>query len=58
MQQAASVNIIPNSAVGIFSLKQKEQRHKQLGYTDIEINIVTLKGFEGCVREKLPTKQL
>ncbi len=35
-QQAVSADIIPNSAVGIFSpkQKQKEQRHKQLGYTD------------------------
>jgi hypothetical protein len=33
-QQAVSADIIPNSAVGIFSQKQKEQRHKQLGNTD------------------------
>jgi hypothetical protein len=39
-QQAVSVDIIQNSAVGIFSPKQKEQRHKQLGYIDIEINIL------------------
>ncbi len=32
-QQAVSAGIIPNSAVGIFPPK-KEQRHKQLGYTD------------------------
>ncbi len=32
-QQAVSADIIPNSA-GIFSWKKKEQRHKQLGYTD------------------------
>jgi hypothetical protein len=29
-----SADIIPNSAVGIFPQKQKEQRNKQLGYTD------------------------
>ncbi len=29
-----SAEIIPNSALGIFPQKQKEQRHKQLGYTD------------------------
>jgi hypothetical protein len=35
-QQAVSVDIISNSAVGIFSTKiQKEQRHKQLGYTEV-----------------------
>jgi hypothetical protein len=33
-QQALSANIIPNSAVGIFSPKTEETRHKQLGYTD------------------------
>jgi hypothetical protein len=33
-QQAVSADIIPNSAVEIFSQKQREQRHKQLGYTD------------------------
>jgi hypothetical protein len=33
-QQAVSANIIPNSAVGIFSPKTEGQRHKQLGYTD------------------------
>jgi hypothetical protein len=33
-QQAVSASIIPNSVVGIFSQKQKEQRHKQLWYTD------------------------
>jgi hypothetical protein len=33
-QQAVSVDIIPNSAVGVFSQNQKEKRHKQLGYTD------------------------
>jgi hypothetical protein len=33
-QQAVSADIIPNSAVGIFSPKQNEQRDKQLGYTD------------------------
>jgi hypothetical protein len=33
-QQAVSADIIPNSAVEIFTEKQKEQRHKQLGYTD------------------------
>jgi hypothetical protein len=32
-QQAISADIIPNSAVGIFSEKQKDQRQKQLGYT-------------------------
>ncbi len=32
--QVVSADIIPNSAVGIFPQKQKEQRHKQLGYTD------------------------
>jgi hypothetical protein len=31
-QQAASAGIIPNSAVKIFSQKQKEPRQKQLGY--------------------------
>jgi hypothetical protein len=34
-QQAVSVDIIQNSAVGISSTKQKE-----LGYIDIEINIL------------------
>jgi hypothetical protein len=33
-QQAVSADIISNSAVGIFSQKQKEQRRKQLGHTD------------------------
>ena len=33
-QQAVSADIIPNSAVEYFPQKQKEQRHKQLGYTD------------------------
>ncbi len=33
-QQAVSADIIPNTAVGIDSPKKKEQRHKQLGYTD------------------------
>jgi hypothetical protein len=33
-QQAVSADIIANAAVGIFPQKQKEQRHKQLGYTD------------------------
>jgi hypothetical protein len=33
-QQAVSADIIPNSVDAIFSQKQKEQRHKQLGYTD------------------------
>jgi hypothetical protein len=32
--QVVSADIIPNSAVGIFPQKQKEQRHKQQGYTD------------------------
>ena len=31
-QEAVSANIIPNSAVGLFPQKQKEQRTKQLGY--------------------------
>jgi hypothetical protein len=31
-QQAVSADIIPNSVVGIFSPKQKEQRQKQFGY--------------------------
>jgi hypothetical protein len=57
-QQAVFADIIRNSAVGIFFPKQKEQRHKQLGYVDIEINILTPKGFEGCVRVKLATEQL
>jgi hypothetical protein len=30
-QQAVSADIIPNSAVGIFSPKTEEQKHKQLG---------------------------
>jgi hypothetical protein len=34
-QQAVSAEIIPNLAVGYFLQKQKEQRHKQLGYTDM-----------------------
>jgi hypothetical protein len=34
-----------------FPQKQKEQRHKQLGYTIIEINIFNPKIFEGCVCE-------
>jgi hypothetical protein len=29
-RQAVSADVIPNSAVGIFSPKQKEQRQKQL----------------------------
>jgi hypothetical protein len=33
-QQAVSADIIPNSAVGIFSPKTEEKRHKQQGYTD------------------------
>jgi hypothetical protein len=33
-EQAVSADVISNSAVGIFSLKQKEQRHRQLGFTD------------------------
>jgi hypothetical protein len=33
-QQAVSANIIPHSAVGIFSPKTAGTRHKQLGYTD------------------------
>jgi hypothetical protein len=33
-QQAISADIIPNLAVGIFSQKEKEQKHNQLGYTD------------------------
>ncbi len=33
-QQAVSADIIPNSAVGIFASKQKEQRHTQPGHTD------------------------
>jgi hypothetical protein len=33
-QQAVSADIIPNSAVEIFSQKQREQRYKQLGYPD------------------------
>jgi hypothetical protein len=33
-QQALSADIIPNLAVGIFSPKEKEQKHKQQGYTD------------------------
>jgi hypothetical protein len=37
-QQAVSAEFIPNSAVGIFSQKQKEQRHKQVGYIDKLIN--------------------
>jgi hypothetical protein len=42
-QQALTANIIPNSAVGIFSPKQKEQRHKQLGYTDQLVTTQILK---------------
>jgi hypothetical protein len=34
VEQEVSAEIIPNSAGGIFSSKQKEQRHMQLGYTD------------------------
>ncbi len=34
-QQAVSADIIPNSAVEYFRQKNKEQRHKHLGYTDI-----------------------
>ncbi len=33
-QEAVSADIILNSLIGIFSPKEKEQRHKQLGYTD------------------------
>jgi hypothetical protein len=33
-QQEVSADIIPNSAIGIFPQKQKEQRHKQLEYID------------------------
>jgi hypothetical protein len=33
-KQAVSADIIPNSAIRIFSPKTEEQRHKQLGYTD------------------------
>jgi hypothetical protein len=33
-QQAVSADIISNSVVGIFPPKQKEQRHRQPGYTD------------------------
>ncbi len=40
-QQAVSADIIPNSAVGI--QKQKEQRHKQLGYTAYHTKFRSLK---------------
>ncbi len=53
--QGVSADIIPNSAVWIFSPKLKEQRHKQLGLIDIEMNIFTPKGFEGCQTETSPT---
>jgi len=33
-QQAVSADIILNSVVWIFPQKQKEQKHKQLGYTN------------------------
>jgi hypothetical protein len=46
---------IPSLAVGMFSPKTEGTRHKQLGYTDIEISIFTPKGFEGCVIVKLLT---
>jgi hypothetical protein len=41
-QQAVSADIISSSAVGIFSPKTEGTRHKQLGYTDNEINIFTM----------------
>jgi hypothetical protein len=54
-QQAVSAAIIRNTAVLIFSQKQKEQRHKkQLRLIDTEMNIFTPKGFQGCVRVKRP----
>jgi hypothetical protein len=42
-QQAVFADIIPNSAVGIFSQKQEEQRHKQPGYTDKLVKFRSLK---------------
>jgi hypothetical protein len=40
-QQEVSDDIIPNSAVGIFSQKQKEQSHKQPEYTDMLVTTQT-----------------
>jgi hypothetical protein len=42
-QQADSADIIPNSAIGNFPQKQKEQNHKQLGYTDKLVTTQILK---------------
>ncbi len=44
-QQVVSADIIPNSAVGIFSPKQKAPRHKQLWYTDKLVTTQILKNI-------------
>jgi hypothetical protein len=54
-QQAVSAISSQIQLLEYFPQKQKEQRLKQLGYTDIEIKIFTPERFEGCVRVKLPT---
>jgi hypothetical protein len=38
-QQAVSAHIVPNLAVKYFPQKQKEERYRQLGYTDKLVTI-------------------
>jgi hypothetical protein len=45
-QQAVSVDIIPNSAVGIFSLKTEGTQDKQLGYNDKLVTTQILKSSD------------
>jgi hypothetical protein len=59
-QQAVSVDIIPNSAVGIFSSKTEGKRHKQLGYTYelVATQIRSLKILGPLSNLKIQQKQL